>query len=118
MSKDKGVQVYNMHGAAQFTGRKPGRREGGSYAKFIDYQHDRETLVFVLMDDEHGARSVAKKLLEKRSTLRPNRYLCLPKAPFLLVYLELHQRQWSLFVRFETIGKPKITDNDHNGKLG
>ena len=69
---DVGVQVYNLNGVGNFAGRKR-QEKYGALEKFIDDYHSRQTIVFVLLDNEGQVQSVRKRLLEAQSNTYPSR---------------------------------------------
>ncbi len=67
-----GIQVYNLNGVGNFSGRKRQDRYG-ALEKFIDDHHSRETIVFVVLDNEGQVQTVRKRLLEAHSNTYPSR---------------------------------------------
>lgn len=67
-----GIYVMNLHGVSNFSGTKKNDKYG-ALEKFIDYHHSKNTIVFVVLDNEGLAGKVKKKLLKKRSILNKGR---------------------------------------------
>ena len=67
-----GIQVYNLNGVGNFSGRKRQDRYG-ALEKFIDDHHSRQTIVFVLLDKEGRVPQVRARLLKAQSLSYPDR---------------------------------------------
>lgn len=61
-----GIEVRNIHGVGGFEGRKRVDKYG-ALEKFIDDYHYRQTIVFVVLDNEGRVRDVKNKLLQAKS---------------------------------------------------
>ena len=94
---DVGVQVYNLSGVGNFTGRKRQDRYG-ALEKFIDDHHSRETIVFVVLDNEGRVPEVRKKLLKAQSLSYPDRKIT--KAEYIHV--------WEKNIEFDNFGHDEI----------
>jgi hypothetical protein len=66
------IEVRNLEGIGGFTGDKR-RDKYGALEKFIDFNHHRQTIVFVVLDNEGRVASVKKNLVEKQSEHFPKR---------------------------------------------
>ena len=60
------IDVVNLNGIGGFTGEKR-LDKYGALEKFIDYHHNRETIVFVVLDKEGRAETIKGKLIETKS---------------------------------------------------
>lgn len=69
-----GIEVVNIRGVAGFTGRK-GLDQYGALEKFIDYYHNRQTIVFIVLDNEGRAENIKNKLINAPSKYYPNRFV-------------------------------------------
>jgi hypothetical protein len=69
-----GVEVVNISGVAGFTGRK-GFDRYGALEKFIDYYHNRQTIVFVVLDNEGRTEIIKNKLINAPSKYYKNRFV-------------------------------------------
>ncbi len=66
------IEVINLNGIGNFTGDKK-RDKYGALEKFIDFNHDRQTIVFVVLDDEGGVAAIKQKLVNKDSEYNKKR---------------------------------------------
>ena len=78
-----GVEVYNLEGVGEFTGKKRSDRYG-ALEKFIDYHHYRQTIVFIVLDGEGRTISIKNKLLNAPSKLFKKRYLT--KTEYIVIW--------------------------------
>jgi hypothetical protein len=69
-----GIEVININGVAGFTGKKRIDRYG-ALEKFIDYYHNRQTIVFIVLDNEGRTKTIKNKLIKAPSKYYPNRYV-------------------------------------------
>lgn len=69
-----GIEVVNLHGIDGFTGKKRIDRYG-ALEKFIDFHHNRQTIVYIVLDNERRARIIKNKLINAPSKFYPNRYV-------------------------------------------
>jgi hypothetical protein len=69
-----GIEVMSLDGIDNFTGDKKIDRYG-ALEKFIDYHHSKQTLVFVVLDDENRARTIRGRLIKGKSKLVRGRRL-------------------------------------------
>jgi hypothetical protein len=67
-----GIELVDLKGVGNFTGRRSIDRFG-ALQRFIDAFHDRQTIVYVLVDNEGGAETIARKLASKPSAYFPGR---------------------------------------------
>ena len=76
-----GIEVVNIHGVGNFTGKKSTDKYG-ALEKFIDDYHYRQTIVFVVLDNEGRVQTVRQNLLKANSKCYPkrkvtkNEYIC------------------------------------------
>ncbi len=61
-----GIEVENIRGVGNFTGRK-GKDTGGAFERYIDHHHSKGTIVFAVLDKEGRVPEVKKKLVRSRS---------------------------------------------------
>ncbi len=72
-----GIEIFHTGGISGFTGTK--RLDNyGAFERFIDYHHQNQTIVFIILDDEGRIRPVKEKLTKARSKLNPDRFLTNP----------------------------------------
>ncbi|MEW6715159.1 MAG: hypothetical protein AB1306_08740, partial [Nitrospirota bacterium] len=95
-----GIEVVNAIGVAGFTGRKKVDRYG-ALEKFIDYYHNRQTIVFVVLDNEGRAEKVKNKLIKARSKYHKKRFVTKPE------YIHLWERKT---IEFENFSLDEIAD--------
>jgi hypothetical protein len=82
---DLGIEVQNLKGIGGFTGGK--HSDGyGALEKLIDYFHDKETIVFIVLDNEGRAKSICAKLLDATSKSHPKRRIT--KTEYLKIWKE------------------------------
>lgn len=67
-----GIEIVNLQGIGGFTGKKA-IDKFGALEKFIDYYHYRQTIVFVVLDDEGRASKVKENLIKAPSKFYPKR---------------------------------------------
>ena len=67
-----GIEVVNLQGVGNFTGKK-GIDKYGALERFIDDYHHRQTVVFVVLDDEGRVSKIKEKLIKAHSKYSPNR---------------------------------------------
>lgn len=67
-----GIEVLNLHGIGNFTGKKKIDRFG-ALERLIDDYHLHGTIVFILLDNEGGADKIIGKLQRTKSKLFPGR---------------------------------------------
>ena len=65
------IEIVNLRGIDNFTDKKKVR--GGAFRQFIDDCHARQTIVYVLLDNEGRADTVKKDLLKAQSAYFQNR---------------------------------------------
>lgn len=94
-----GIEVFNLQGVAQFEGKK--RADSyGALEKFIDYHHARQTIVFVVLDNESRARTVAGRLGRKPSQRFSGRTVTKPEY--------LHT--WDSNIEFDNFSDAELAD--------
>ena len=69
-----GIEVVNIHGVTGFTGKK-GIDRYGALEKFIDFNHNRQTIVYIVLDNEGRTKSIKDKLIKASSKYYPGRYV-------------------------------------------
>jgi hypothetical protein len=69
-----GIEVVNLRGVSGFTGKK-GLDRYGALEKFIDYHHNRQTIVFVVLDNEGRTKKIKEKLIKAHSKYYSGRFV-------------------------------------------
>ena len=92
-----GIQVYNLSGVGNFAGRKR-QDKYGALEKFIDDYHSRQTIVFVLLDNEGRVPQVRNRLLKAPSPSHPGRKITTEK------YVHV----WEKNIEFDNFGHADI----------
>jgi hypothetical protein len=92
-----GIEVRNLQGVGEFTG-KSGKDRYGALEKFIDDYHYRQTIVFVILDNEGRVPLIRQRLIEAPSKLFPARRLTRPE------YIHL----WDRCVEFDNFTPAEI----------
>lgn len=72
-----GIKIFHTGGISGFTGTKK-LDNYGAFERFIDYHHQNQTIVFIILDDEGRTSQVREKLIKARSKLNPDRFLTYP----------------------------------------
>jgi hypothetical protein len=72
-----GIKIFHTGGISGFTGTKK-LDHYGAFERFIDYHHQNQTIVFIILDDEGRTSQVREKLIVARSKLNPDRFLTNP----------------------------------------
>ena len=67
-----GIEIMNIEGVGNFTGKK-GSDRYGAFEKFIDNYHDRQTIVFLILDNEGRVATIKDRLVNKPSKHFPKR---------------------------------------------
>lgn len=67
-----GIEVRNVQGIGNFEGSKTYDKYS-AWARFIDYFHDRQTFVFVILDKEGRVNNLKERLKNARSIYHPER---------------------------------------------
>ena len=62
-----GIRLEPLGGIAEFTGSKKEHKWGGRLAGFIDYHHQLQTIVYVVLDNEGGSPKMRDQLLRRKS---------------------------------------------------
>ncbi len=93
-----GIEVVNISGVAGFTGRK-GFDPYGALEKFIDYYHNRQTIVFVVLDNEGRTENIKNKLINAPSKYYKKRFVTKSE------YVHLWERKT---IEFENFGLEEI----------
>lgn len=65
-----GIEIRNLKGVGNFTGKKR-LDKYGALEKFIDDYHFRQTIVFIILDNEGRAREIRDSLIKRPSTTSP-----------------------------------------------
>jgi len=68
------IEVVNLYGVGNFTGKKSVDKYG-ALEKLIDYYHSRQTIVFVILDNEGRVPTVKQRLISAQSKFYPKRYV-------------------------------------------
>jgi hypothetical protein len=70
-----GIEVVNIQGVDNFTGEKRGSTKDkyGALERFIDAYHHRQTIVFIVLDNEKRVDNIRKKLTKAPSKYYPKR---------------------------------------------
>lgn len=92
------IELVNLRGIGNFTGRK--RDRFGALSRFIDAFHDRQTIVYVLLDNEGGAEQIRARLIEADSKYSPYRKITKPE------YLHI----WDRNIEFDNFTNIEIAD--------
>lgn len=92
-----GVDVFNLKGVDEFTGKKKTDKYG-ALEKFIDDHHKRQTIVFVVLDNEGRASKIKEKLTNTPSKFHPNRTITKPD----LIHL------WNKSIEFDNFTHKEI----------
>lgn len=69
-----GIEIHNLKGVANFTGN-PKRERSGLLRRFIDDYHNRQTMVYIVLDNEGGAEHIKRELIASRSLYFANRFV-------------------------------------------
>ena len=67
-----GIEIMNLQGVGNFTGKKS-RDKYGALEKFIDHYHAKQTIVFVVLDNDERVSTVKESLLKATSKHFPKR---------------------------------------------
>jgi hypothetical protein len=90
-----GIEIISIDGIGNFTGKKTSDKYG-ALKEFIDYHHDKQTIVFIVLDDEGRASEVKERLLNAKSKYFSGRYVT--KAE----YIHLWEKKTIEFTNFTT----------------
>lgn len=104
-----GIEVVNINGVAGFSGRKKFDRYG-ALEQFIDYYHNRQTIVFVILDNEGRAENIKNKLLNAPSKYYKNRFVTKPE------YIHLWERKTIEFENFSLEEIARAMTNINTGE--
>jgi len=69
-----GIEVINLHGIGNFTGKKSIAKYG-ALEKFIDYYHSLQTIVFVILDNEGRVSAIKQQIVKTQSKFYTKRYV-------------------------------------------
>lgn len=69
-----GIRIVQLEGIGGFTGSKK-RDKYGALEKFIDDYHFRQTIVFIILDNEGRVSNIKQRLISAQSRLYPKRRL-------------------------------------------
>ena len=67
-----GIEIINIAGVGNFTGDKRSEKYG-ALERFIDDYHNRQTLVFVILDNEGRVLNIKERITKARSKYYPKR---------------------------------------------
>jgi len=97
-----GIEILNLKGISKFAGnyKKTGKpnREGSPLKRLIDDYHNRQTMVYVLLDNEGGAAFVRKELHDAASEYFGKR----------AVTKEEYIHLWNINYEFDNFGNREI----------
>lgn len=104
-----GIEVMNLKGIGNFEGSKT-YDKCSALARFIDYFHDRQTLVFLVLDKENRAGRVAERLKNARSRYHPER----------TITKEEHVYLWNRNIEFDNFTHVEIAQalTELSGRTG
>ena len=91
-----GIEIVNIHGVTGFTGKKRIDRYG-ALEKFIDFNHDRQTIVYIVLDNEGRTATIKDKLIRTLSKYFPDRYVTKSE------YIHLWERKTIEFDNFSYV---------------
>lgn len=92
-----GIEVVNIQGVGSFTGKKDINKYG-ALEKFIDYYHSRQTIVFIILDNEGRVAEVKKRLIKAHSKYYPKRKVTRDEY----IYI------WNKNIEFDNFGYDEI----------
>ena len=104
-----GIEIVNISGVAGFTGRK-GFDRYGALEKFIDYYHNRQTIVFVVLDNEGRTENIKNKLINAPSKYYKTRFVTKSE------YIHLWERKTIEFDNFSIEEIARAMSNINKGK--
>lgn len=93
------IEVVNIQGVGNFTGEKRLERYG-ALERFIDDHHYRQTIVFVVLDNEGRATTVKERLVKTRSKSYPKRTVT--KDEYIYI--------WSRNIEFDNFSDDEIAE--------
>lgn len=73
-----GIEIINIEGVGNFTGDKR-RDKYGALERLIDDYHNRQTLVFVILDNEGRVAQIKDRITKARSKYYPKRTITKPE---------------------------------------
>jgi hypothetical protein len=91
-----GIEILNLKGIANFAGNP--KRDFSPLQRFIDEYHHRQTIIYVLLDNEGGAADVKNKLLKSKSAYFEKR----------AVASDQHIHLWNLNYEFDNFTDREI----------
>lgn len=80
-----GIRLEFLGGISEFTGDKMEGKSGGRLARFIDYHHQLQTLVYCMLDHENGSPKIKEQLLKIRSRY-PHSSRFITKEEYLFIW--------------------------------
>ena len=92
-----GIRLDNIRGVGNFTGNKRQERYG-ALEKFIDDNHSRQTIVFVLLDNEGRVQTIKERLVKTPSKFNPGR----------TIIKEDHIHLWDKTIEFDNFSHREI----------
>jgi hypothetical protein len=106
---EAGIEVRNLGGIGGFTGSQK-RDKYGALEKYIDHNHDNQTYVYVVLDNEGGASQVKNALVKKQSELMKKRKVT--RDEYIQIWndsIEVDNFSWADIARALT----EYCDHDH-----
>lgn len=94
-----GIDIYNLEGIGGFTGKKK-REKYGALEKFIDEYHRRQTIIFVVLDNEGRAAKIKEELVKAPSRFYPSRTITSEE----LIHL------WNKNIEFDNFSHQEIAE--------
>ncbi|MEA2104187.1 MAG: hypothetical protein U9P79_06065 [Candidatus Cloacimonadota bacterium] len=91
-----GIEIVNIHGVPGFTGKK-GIDKYGALEKFIDFNHNRQTIVYIVLDKEGRTTTIKNKLIKTSSKFYSGRYVTKSE------YIHLWERKTIEFDNFSYV---------------
>ncbi len=94
-----GIEIVQLGGIGNFEGKKSTDRYG-ALEKFIDYHHSKQTIVFIILDNEGKAEIVRNRLLKATSKFYTNRKVT--KEEYVIL--------WERNIEFDNFSAIEIAD--------
>jgi len=94
-----GIEIQNLKGIGNFEGKKTIDRFG-ALEKFIDDYHCRQTVVFLILDNEGSANRIRERLLKRYSQRYSKRKLTRPE------YIQI----WNKNIEYDNFNPKEIAD--------
>lgn len=91
-----GIEILSLKGIENFTGKKG--EKYGTLKRLIDDYHHRQTLVFVILDNEGRVDKVKEELIKSKSIYQPERFVTKEEYVFL----------WNRNIEFDNFSNKEI----------